>query len=93
MSAIVPYVMFMALWMCGIRVVYVLSAIEPTSFLQVLETSPYRGGSAKIFYLYCCFYCFCRAGPVEVTRSTSAQRRLATAPTRHCAASLSSPPP
>ena len=38
MSAVVPYVMLMALWMCGIRVVYVLSAIEPASFLQVLGT-------------------------------------------------------
>jgi hypothetical protein len=27
------------LWMRGLRALYVLSAIEPTSFLQVLETS------------------------------------------------------
>jgi hypothetical protein len=39
------------LWMCGLRALYVLSAIEPTSFLQVLETSPSRGGYAEILYL------------------------------------------
>jgi hypothetical protein len=27
-----------------------LSAIEPLFFLQVLETSPCRGGSAEIYY-------------------------------------------
>jgi hypothetical protein len=39
------------LWMCGHRALYVLSGIELTSFLQVLETSPCRGGSAEILYL------------------------------------------
>jgi hypothetical protein len=43
------------LWMSGHHAGIVLSAIEPTSFLQVLETSPCRGGSAEILYLQCCF--------------------------------------
>jgi len=35
----------------GLRAVYMLSTIVPAFFLQVLETSPYRGGSAEIFNL------------------------------------------
>ena len=37
--------------MCDLHAVYVLSAIEPASFLQVLEISPCREGSAEILYL------------------------------------------
>jgi hypothetical protein len=55
LAAFVPYVDVWAfvpeLWMCGLRAVYVLLAIELASFLQVLETSPYRGGSAEFFNL------------------------------------------
>jgi hypothetical protein len=39
------------LWMCSLHVVYVLSAIELASFLHVLETSPYRGGSTEFLNL------------------------------------------
>jgi hypothetical protein len=87
----------------GLRARYMVSAIVPVFFLQVVETSPYRRGSAEIFNLYYCVSSFAEKSPSEGTRSTlivfisaaglPAQRRLATAPTRHYPASLSPPPP
>ena len=82
MSAIVPY----ALWMCGIRVVYVLSAIEPTYFLQVLETSPYREVLPK--FLTNVFFILHIRGRERSFGGADRLRRCCwsacTAATRHC---------
>ena len=65
--------------LCGLRTVYVLLAIELASFLQVLETSPYRKGSAEIFLLILLFFLFLQS---RTCRGDS--EHLGTASPRHC---------
>ena len=82
------------------------SAIVSTVFLAGYRNLPIQGRFCQNFVLIVLFFFFCRAGPVAgesehlgdpiVFVSAAvlpAQRRLATAPTRHCVASLSPPPP
>jgi hypothetical protein len=69
LSAFVPYVSLTALvpkiWMCGLRAVYVLSAIEPASFFAGFGNLPVQGKFCRNFLLIVLFSLFCRAGPVR----------------------------
>jgi hypothetical protein len=83
LSAFVSYVSLTAfvpeMWMCGLRVVYVLSAIEPASFFAGFGNLPVQGRFYRNFLLIVLFFLFCKAGPVR-----GDSEHLSIAPPGHC---------
>jgi hypothetical protein len=82
--------------------IYVVVGHRTVVFLQVLETSPCRGGAAEILSSHY-YVSFLGEGPMEGSQSTPiiflsaaglpAPLRFTTAPTRHGPASLTPLPP
>ena len=74
------YMWFLAfVFMCGIRVVYVLSAIEPTSFFAGFGNLPVQGRFCQNFLLILLFLLFLQS---RTCRGDS--EHLDTASPRHC---------
>jgi len=69
------------MWMCGIRAIYVLSAIE-SAFFAGFGNLPVQGRFCRNFVLIVLFFFFCRAGPAG-----GDSEHLGTAPPRHCTVS------
>jgi hypothetical protein len=83
--------------------IYVVVCHRVVAFLQVLETSPCRGGATEILSSHYYVSFFSGEDPLKEIQSTPivflvavgppAPHRLATAPTRYGPASLTLPPP